>query len=158
MKINEAIDIINGTTSSVLAEESDDFLRIYQIDLKTYNYWFLSIPTNATNWEPIDVDWDCLCNINPQDLARVMDAVQRLLDTPVKDRLPEKKYRLRWMNDASGKKNYLCDSGFWLIGPGTASEFIFTESEIEQLKRDNPRFAPAIEAMKEEVKDDEEQN
>lgn len=26
---------------------------------------------------------------------------------------------------------------------------IFTESELEQLKKDNPRFAPAIDAMKE---------
>ena len=32
---------------------------------------------------------------------------------------------------------------------------IFTESELEQLKTDNPRFAPAIDTMKEEVKDDE---
>ena len=31
----------------------------------------------------------------------------------------------------------------------------FTESVLEQLKKDNPHLAPVIDAMKEEVKDDE---
>lgn len=33
---------------------------------------------------------------------------------------------------------------------------IFTESELNQLKKDNPRLAPAIDAMKEPAEDKDE--
>ena len=42
--------------------------------------------------------------------------------------------------------NYLCGKA------------IFTESELNKLKKDNPRLAPAIDALKEEVKDNEKQD
>lgn len=157
MKIKEAIEIINGTTSTVLAEESNVFLHMYHRDLNTYNNWFLEMPIDATNWDYICSDWDCLPNIEPQDLARVMDVIQRLLDTPVKKRSSEKKYRLRWIDDRKGKANYVYSDidDTWRVVTLKHFADIFTESELEQLKKDNPRFAPAIDAMKEEVKDDE---
>ena len=157
MKIEEAIEIINGSAITVLAKESNGFLHMYRRDFKVHANWFLEMPIDATNWDSICSDWDCLCNIEPQDLARVMDVIQRLLDTPVKERFPEKKYRLRWIDDRNGKTNYVyldINATWHMI---TLEDFAdaFTESELEQLKKDNPRFAPAIDAMKEEVKDDE---
>lgn len=158
MKIKEAIEIINGTTSTVLAEESDGFLHMYRRDFGVYANCFLEMPIDATNWDSICSDWDCLSNIEPQDLARVMDVIQRLLDTPVKKRSSEKKYRLRWIDDRNGKANYvyLAVDATWCIV--TLKDFadIFTESELEQLKKDNPRFAPAIDAMKEPAEDKDE--
>lgn len=155
MKIKEAIEIINGSTSTVLAEESNGFLHMYHRDLNTYNNWFLEMTIDATNWDSICSDWDCLSNIEPQDLARVMDVIQRLLDTPVKKRSSEKKYRLRWIDDRNGKANYVyldIDATWRMV---TLKNFadIFTESELEQLKKDNPHFAPAIDAMKEPAED-----
>lgn len=157
MKIKEAIEIINGSTITVLAEESNGFLYMYHRDFKVNDNWFLEMPIDVTNWDSICSDWYCLSNIEPQDLARVMDVIQRLLDTPVKERFPEKKYRLRWIDDRNGKANYVyldIDATWHMI---TLENFAdtFTESELEQLKKDNPRFAPAIDAMKEEAKDDE---
>ncbi len=157
MKIKEAIEIINGSTSTVLAEESNGFLHMYRRDFKVYANWFLEMPIDATNWDSICSDWDCLSNIEPRDLARVMDVIQQLLDTPVEERFPEKKYRLRWINDQGHYKNYLNlnSNGAWVFVDDEIDADIFTESELEQLKKDNPRFAPAIDAMKEDVKDDE---
>ena len=161
MKIKEAIEIINGTTSTVSAEETNDLLYIYHRnlkgDLKAYNDWFLMMRIGVTSWDSICKDWDCLSDIKPQDLARVMDVIQRLLDTPVEERFPEKKYRLRWIDDRNRKANYVCldmDATWHMI---TLKNFAdtFTESELEQLKKYNPHLAPAIDAMKEEVKDDE---
>ncbi|WP_229285936.1 hypothetical protein [Limosilactobacillus reuteri] len=129
--------------------------------MKAYNDWFLMMRIGVTSWDSICKDWDCLSDIKPQDLARVMDVVQRLLDTPVKERFPEKKYRLRWIDSKvqEGPATYLGrtgsgDSIYWstfsVIGAET-----FTEPELEQLKKDNPRLALAIDTMKEEVMTDE---
>lgn len=157
MKIEEAIEIINGSAITVLAKESNGFLHMYRRDFRVHANWFLEMPIDATNWDSICSDWDCLCNIEPQDLARVMDVIQRLLDTPVKERFPEKKYCLRWIDDHDHCKNYLDlnSDGVWDFVEDEIDAEIFTESELEQLKKDNLRFAPAIDAMKEEVKDDE---
>ncbi|WP_283578084.1 hypothetical protein [Limosilactobacillus reuteri] len=159
MKIKEAIEIINGSTSTVLAKESNGFLHMYRRDFKVHANWFLEMPIDVTNWDSICSDWDCLSNIEPQDLARVMDVIQRLLDTPVEERFPEKKYRLRWIDDQGHCKNYLNlnSNGAWVFMDDEIYAEIFTESELEQLKKDNPRLAPAIDAMKEpaEDKDDE---
>ncbi|MBM6813253.1 hypothetical protein, partial [Limosilactobacillus reuteri] len=114
-------------------------------------------PTKAKTWRSIIDDEDCLTDVEPQDLARVMDVIQRLLDTPVEERFSEKKYCLRWIDDELGKTflgfNNHWTEKFWSTYGGPTSNTIFTESELEQLKKDNPRLAPAIDAMKEEVKE-----
>lgn len=158
MKIKEAIEIINGSTSTVLVKESNGFLHMYRRDFKVHANWFLEMPIDATNWDYICSDWDCLSNIEPQDLARVMDVIQRLLDTPVEERFPEKKYRLRWIDDQSHYKNYLNlnSNGAWVFVDDEIDAEIFTESELEHFKKDNPRFAPAIDAMKEPAEDKDE--
>ena len=151
MKIKEAIEVINGSTITVLAEESNGFLHMYRRGFEVCANWFLEMPIDATNWDSICSDWDCLSNIEPRDLARVMDVIQRLLDTPVNERFPEKKYCLRWINDQGRCKNYLNlnSNGAWVFMDDEIYAEIFTESELEQLKTDNPRLAPAIDAMKE---------
>lgn len=150
MKISEAVKEINEA-KTVTADHCNSRIFIYGGGCS----WFLIVDDDAYGWNGTGLDADCLGVVSPQDLAHVMDVVQRLLDTPVNDRFSERKYLLRWMNDADGENNYLYGPDYWGIGTGVSSKCTFTESEIEQLKRDNPRWAPAIEAMKEEVKDDE---
>ena len=50
-------------------------------------------------------------------------------------------------------KNYLDLNldGVWDFVDDEIDAEIFTESELEQLKKDNPHLAPAIDAMKKEV-------
>ena len=157
MKIDEAVKKIIDETNRVRAKVDDNNNLIIGSSNRPYQDWFLLFPANATSWNRILEVWNSLDHVTAQDLARVMDVIQRLLDTPVEERFPEKKYRLRWIDDRNGKANYVyldIDATWHMI---TLEDFAdaFTESELEQLKTDNPRFAPAIDAMKEEVKDDE---
>ena len=158
MKIKEALKIINAT-DTVSAKADGDDLLMYQRD-KIYLDWFLRFPTKAKTWRSIIDDEDCLTDVEPQDLARVMDVIQRLLDTPVEERFPEKKYRLRWIDDKLGKTflgfNNQWTEKFWSTYGVPTSNTIFTESELEQLKKDNPHLAPAIDAMKESAEDKDE--
>lgn len=156
MKIDEAVKFINGTNTA-FAEVEDGDLIIFEHN-RVSDDWFLRFPTKAKTWRSIIDDEDCLTDVEPQDLARVMDVIQRLLDTPVEERFPEKKYRLRWIDDRNGKANYVyldIDATWRMV---TLKNFadIFTESGLEQLKKDNPRLAPAIDAMKEPAEDKDE--
>ena len=162
MKIEEAIEIINGSTSTVLVKESNGFLHIYHRDFKVNDNWFLEMPIYVTNWDSIRSDWYCLSNIEPQDLARVMDVIQRLLDTPVEERFPEKKYRLvanpnsLEQTGTYATKYVACiqdgmDCFSFVYGGPT----VFSEKELKQIEELHPNIAPAIDAMKEGVKDNE---
>ena len=157
MKIDEAVKFINGTNTA-FAEVEDGDLIIFEHN-RVSDDWFLRFPTKAKTWRSIIDDEDCLTDVEPQDLARVMDVIQRLLDTPVEERFSEKKYRLRWIDDELGETFLGFSNGliknYWSTFNAPTSNTIFTESELEQLKKDNPRLAPAIDAMKEEAKDDE---
>ena len=157
MKIKEALNFINATTT-VRAKVDGDYLNVFSKDMISDN-WFLKLNTKAINWDTVLKHWGGLTDVAPEDLARAMDVIQRLLDTPVEERFPEKKYRLRWIDDKLGKTflgfNNQWTEKFWSTYGVPTSNTIFTESELDQLKKDNPRLAPAIDAMKEEVKDDE---
>ena len=157
MKIDEAVKKIIDETNRVRAKVDDNNNLIIGSSNRPYQDWFLLFPANATSWNRILEVWNSLDHVTAQDLARVMDVIQRLLDTPVEERFPEKKYRLRWIDDHDNYKNYLNlnSDGVWGFVDDEIDTEIFTESELEQLKTDNPHLAPAIDAMKEEVKDDE---
>ena len=155
MKIKEAIKIINST-KTVRASLEKEKIYFYEYTVGKFDY-FLVMPQKANNWDNVKEDFEALYSTTLKDLARVMDVIQRLLDTPVKERFPEKKYCLRWIDDHDHCKNYLdlSSDGVWDFVDDEIDAVIFTESELEQLKTDNPHLAPAIDAMKEEVKDNE---
>ena len=164
MKIKEAVEIINGSTSTVLAKESNGFLHMYRRDFKVHANWFLEMPIDATNWDYICSDWDCLLNIEPRDLARVMDVIQRLLDTPVNERFPEEKYVLSAMRCVEGPvpvKQYVDAMNIsttnvefhFGFSNEKANAMEFTQKELDDLSDFFSKAA--IDAMKEEVKDDE---
>ena len=151
MKIKKAIKIINST-KTVRASLGKEKIYFYEYTVSKFDY-FLVMPQKANNWDNVDEDFVALYSTTPKDLARVMDVIQRLLDTPVEERFPEKKYCLRWIDDHDHCKNYLnlYSDGVWDFVDDEIDAVIFTESELEQLKTDNPHLAPAINAMKEEV-------
>lgn len=156
MKIKEAVNIINSTNTAA-ATTNHDNLQIYDLLIDNELNWFITMPIKAISWKDVSLDNQALEGVSPADLARVMDVVQRLLDTPVKERFPEKKYCLRWFDDEFGKTFLgFCKTGskkYWSTFNMQTPKTIFTKSELEQLKKDNPRLAPAIDAMKEPVED-----
>ena len=122
------------------------------------NMGIFSIPEDATNFIEIDT-WATSNSLywKKEDREYLSALIEAFLHTPVKERFSEKKYRLRWIDDRNRKANYVCldmDATWHMI---TLKNFAdtFTESELEQLKKYNPHLAPAIDAMKEEAKDDE---
>ena len=122
------------------------------------NMGIFSIPEDATNFIEIDT-WATSNSLywKKEDREYLSALIEEFLHTPVEERFPEKKYRLRWINDQGHYKNYLNlnSNGAWVFVDDEIDADIFAESGLEQLKKDNPHLSPAIDAMKEEVKDDE---
>lgn len=154
MKIYELIKCINATTT-VSAKHSGSEIVFYGPGEHLYaTDYFLSVPVDARVWDTIEFYPDNLDDVIPQDLARTMDFVQRLIDTPIKERYPEKKYRLRWVADKNGDSNYLALSDdTWNLFNYERYGSTFTEKQLQQLKINNPKLAPAIDAMKEPVEE-----
>ncbi|EEI66637.1 hypothetical protein, partial [Limosilactobacillus reuteri] len=105
MKIKEALNFINATTT-VRAKVDGDYLNVFSKDMISDN-WFLKLNTKAINWDTVLKHWGGLTDVAPEDLARAMDVIQRLLDTPVNERFPEKKYRLVAKRETSFHPKYV---------------------------------------------------
>lgn len=162
MKIKEAIKIINST-KTVRASLEKEKIYFYEYTVSKFDY-FLVMPQKANNWDNVEEDFDALYSTTPKDLARVMDVIQRLLDTPVEERFPEKKYVLSAMRCAEGPvpvKQYVdainistnnVEFHFGLADE-KADAMEFTQKELDNLSDFFPK--DAIDAMKEEVKDDD---
>ena len=124
------------------------------------NMGIFSIPEDATNFIEIDT-WATSNSLywKKEDREYLSALIEEFLHTPVEERFPEKKYRLRWFDDELGETFLGFSNGliknYWSTFNAPTSNTIFTESELEQLKKDNPRLAPAIDAMREEVKGNE---
>lgn len=164
MKIDEAIKIINST-ETVRACLGKEKIYFYADEVDKFDY-FLMMPPKANNWNDVEEDFEALYSITPKDLARVMDVIQRLLDTPVKERFPEKKYVLSAMRCAEGPvpvKQYVDAMNIstnnvefhFGFANETANAMEFTQEDLDSLSDFFPK--DAIDAMKEPVegKDDE---
>ena len=155
MKIDEAVKFINGTNTA-FAEVEDGDLIIFEHN-RVSDDWFLRFPTKAKTWRSIIDDEDCLTDVEPQDLARVMDVIQRLLDTPVEERFPEKKYQLVVKRENPFCPKYVSNiiTGFdelvFDLSKDEKEARIFSEKELNQIKEREPSLAPAIDTMKEPV-------
>lgn len=164
MKIDEFIKKANEIFyAECFSEDNDIYIYRTEQDMIDENkdgddmYYFMRIsPRNKNLSLLIDPDWV------PDDvkgLSLLFNLLRELEETPVNERFPEKEYRLRWIDSKlqEGPATYLGrtrsgDSIYWSTFSAFGAE-VFTESELEQLKKDNPRLAPAIDAMKEPAED-----
>ena len=165
MKIKEFMEKVNEN-ERMEAEEVDGVIAIYNdSDLAV-----VEIPCDATNLLEIKfVENYYLYSFGKSSREYLSALIEEFLHTSIKERFPEKKYRLRWIDDSDCSKNYI---GLhlptvnypiidWYITSTTDNKLnnyheLWTESELEQLKKDNPRLAPAIDAMKEPAEDKDE--
>ena len=153
MKIDELAEKLNELESLRIEKRSDGMI-IYSKDNTDYDFFF-SLGYKNKSLTDVGFDWSCLDDVKPADLYKALNLIDCFLHTPIDERSPEKKYRLRWIDDEDGDRNYLViTSGWYLTNIIDDKKAVFTESELEQLKRDAPRLAPAIDAMKEPVEDD----
>lgn len=162
MKIDEAVKKIIDETNRVRAKVDDNNNLIIGSSNRPYQDWFLLFPANATSWNRILEVWNSLDHVTAQDLARVMDVIQRLLDTPVEERFSEKKYYLATMRCIDGSiaiKQYVSsiavgsdDVKFYFGNKEKAGEW--TDTDLNWLSQLFPK--EAIDAMKEPVEDKDE--
>lgn len=147
MKIDEFIKNVNGH-DGMRAGKTDEGIVIGTPN----NMGIFNIPEDATNFIEIDT-WATSNSLywKKPDREYLSALIEEFLHTPIKERYPENKYHLRWINDDDGTSNYLCNfGGTW---DWSLNGDVFTEKELQQLKINNPRLAPAIDAMKEPVED-----
>ena len=149
MKINELVKEVNSYFLNLKAIRRDDGVLI----ISGNDDALLLVPKKATNFMEV---YFCVDNqgmyFTKSNRERLSALIEEFLETPIDERYPENKYRLRWIDDEDGDRNYLViTSGWYLTNIIDDKKAVFTESELEQLKRDAPRLAPAIDAMKEPV-------
>ena len=151
MKIDEFIKKVNDR-DGMGAEEVHKLIVFGPEHHRT----IYQMPFDATNFIEIDT-WATSNSLywKKPDREYLSALIEEFLHTPIKERFPEKKYCLRWLDDDGGNPNYadyLHGTWFWETNKDDAK--IYTEKELQQLKINNPRFAPAIDAMKELVEEE----
>ena len=151
MKINEFIKDVH---------KIDKSLNVYQYPNSMWITYkartFVKIPFDAKTI------FDCRINDEIDDLTEgikisVSNKINRFIATPLDERFPEKRYRLRWLDDKDGTPEYIdfdSNAGWNMWGDKNATD-TFTESQLDQLKRDHPLFASVIDIMKEPVEEEE---
>lgn len=152
MKIDELAEKLNELESLRIEKRSDGMI-IYSKDNTDYDFFF-SLGYKNKSLTDVGFDWSCLDDVKPADLYKALNLIDCFLHTPIDERFPEKKYRLRWIDDDDGFANYLdYYDGKWSYGLMEDARQ-YSQQELDKLKRENPRLAPAIDAMKEPVEDD----
>ena len=156
MKIKEAINRIESTSKSIFVWEHEGYIHI------SWNtFTILVVPYEAKTM------FDChFVNPNlelPADVkAQISGIIGKFLRTPIKERFPEKKYRLvanpnSFEQTGTYATKYVACiqdgmDGFSFVYGGPT---VFSEKELKQIEELHPNIAPAIDTMKEEVKEDE---
>ena len=152
MKVDELVEKLNEL-KSLRAEKENDGIFIYSKQSTGYDFFF-SLAYKTKSLADVGFDWDCLNSVEPTDLHKALNLVDCFLHTPIDERYPENKYRLRWIDDDDGFANYLdYYGGKWSYGLMEDARQ-YSKQELDKLKRENPRLAPAIDAMKEPVEGD----
>ena len=151
MKIDEFIEKVNRN-DRMEAEEIDGVITIYNDS----DHEVIDIPNGATNLLEIDfIESYSRYNFGKLEREYLSPLIEEFLHTPIKERFPEKKYCLRLFDDDDGNPNY-ADYSYvtWFWETNKDNVKTYTEKELQQLKINNPKLAPAIDAMKELVEGD----
>lgn len=158
MKIKEFIEKVNEN-ERMEAEEVDGVIAIYNdSDLAV-----VEIPCDATNLLEIKfVENYYLYSFGKSSREYLSALIEEFLHTSIKERFPKKKYRLvanpnSFEQTGTYATKYVAciqdgmDCFSFVYGGPT----VFSEKELKQIEELHPNIAPAIDTMKEEVKDDE---
>ena len=150
MRINEFIKKVNRN-DRMEAEEVDGVITIYNDS----DHEVIDIPNGATNLLEIDfIESYSRYNFGKPSREYLSALIEEFLETPIDELFPEKKYRLRWIDDDDGFANYLdYYGGKWSYGLMEDARQ-YSQQELDDLKLNNPRLTLAIDAMKEPVEDD----
>lgn len=139
MKINEFIEKLNEL-GSLRAERDNDLVRFYSKHSADDEYFFI-INCKYDSFEDAYADWDCLDDdVDPVDLCEALNLANEFLKTPIDERFPEKKYRVRLIGfNSDNGRQYLTTEGdslnskFFACALRSDLKQEFTMNEINQL-------------------------
>lgn len=151
---------VNGwTNSSLITEEKgQDYISI----CAPFNDEVMGVPVDATNWLNVKLDYfEARDGLTGAVREYVSSLVTQYLNTPVSKRKTEKKYRLAAVRYNHESKYYVVrmfsgvdEVGFTLTMNKNRAA-VLDKEELGDWKKIEPGLAQAIDAMKEEVKDDD---
>lgn len=141
MKIDEFIEKLNEL-GSLRAERDNDLVRFYSKHSADDEYFFI-INCKYDSFEDAYADWDCLDDdVDPVDLCEALNLANEFLNTPIDERFPEKKYRVRLVgfNSENGKQYLTTEYDdanplghkFFACAPHKGLKQEFTMNEINQ--------------------------
>lgn len=107
MKINEFKKKLSSYGFSV-AESVDGLLTIY-----LGKYPLITFNQRSSTFTDVELNLNTVQEIDIEGLYTLLKITREYIDTPVKERFLEKKYRLRWINDGDGGRNYLDNDDDW---------------------------------------------
>lgn len=156
MKIGEFINKANRN-DEVVVDRCDSLIRVYDNE----NDLLFRIPLDATNF--LGIDWFTSYAddfISKETSKYLSELIEEFLHTPIKERFPEKKYRLMAMRYVEGPiaiKQYV--TGLQASGDYVTFDFgskenaeKWTDEELRNMSQWFPQ--KAIDAMKEPVEGD----
>ncbi len=162
MKVDDLVQKINVRTGFKAIKERD------YIEIRTdYDDDLMEIKNNAESIDDSGILYRYLdeCGDGCRKLSRfyaLLNLINEFVNTPVKDRFPERKYYLCVFPKKEALKQRGESEGVWVnqigsfddgfridYGPKTA----FTEETLNTIKESLPFIAPAIDTMKVEAKD-----
>lgn len=160
MKIKEFVEEINDIDKDLRAYWYPECILInYKVDA------YIKVPLSAKTFFDLKIKDES--SLFTEDIKiSVSNKIDRFIATPLDERFPEKKYRLRWFDSDDtedgfdnsetylGRSRDAFDNMFWSTYSLAGAE-VFTESQLEELKKENPHLAPAVDAMKEPVEENE---
>lgn len=160
MKIKEFIEKVNEH-DGMQAKKIDKGIAIGTPN----NIGIFSIPEDATNFIEIDT-WATSNSLywKKEDRDYLSALIEEFLHTPVEERFPEKKYLLVIKRENPFCPKYVSNIITELSGLGFDLSIdekearIFSEKELNQIKKREPSLAPAIDAMKEPAEDKDDDN
>lgn len=159
MKIKEAVSLINET-DSFIAKYKNDCLFVFSVGEENHFIEFNVDQTTFLNSAAFS-GMGIAYSANPEELLEVLEIIRELVETPVKERFPEKSYLLvaKRKPDRPGLPKYVKamatgfnEFNFYLTDDKNEAE-IYKESVLEGIKKREPSLAPAIDAMKELVEE-----
>lgn len=154
MKINELVKEVNSYFLSLKAIKRDDGILI----ISSNDEALLLVPEKATNFMEVHFYVDnqgmYFTKANREYLSVL---IEEFLHTPINDRFPEKEWYLCIGVNSKGHKVYLVrdyDAREIVTNINKDCMSPFTDRQVEELKKEFPKLAPAIDAMKEPVEDE----
>lgn len=153
MKIDEFIEKVNER-DGMRAKKTAEGIVIGTPN----NMGIFNIPEDATNFIEIDT-WATSNSLywKKPDRECLSALIEEFLHTPIEERFPEKEWYLCIGVNSKGHKVYLVrdyDAREIVTNINKDCMSLFTDRQVEELKKEFPKLAPAIDAMKKPVEDE----